>query len=190
MSVRDIPREAGFQRDLHTTVASPETLGSDVVGVQTGEDLDLELTLGSVSDGILVTGTVRATIKTACVRCLDPLSFDLETELTELFYYPEIRARLIDDGDEDAEDAPQVDNAHIDLLPAVRDQVVLSLPYQPLCRPDCGGLCAQCGIKLDEAPADHGHEEKDPRWAALEGFFDESGENGADDGEGSEPRGE
>jgi len=47
------------------------------------------------------------------------------------------------------------------------DLVVLALPNNPLCREDCPGLCPECGVPLDELPADHGHEQLDPRWAAL-----------------------
>jgi uncharacterized protein len=45
--------------------------------------------------------------------------------------------------------------------------VVLTLPATPLCRPDCPGLCPECGVHFDDLPADHSHEDVDPRWAAL-----------------------
>ena len=49
----------------------------------------------------------------------------------------------------------------------MRDAVVLTLPTNPVCRPDCPGLCPECGAHLADLPADHSHEEVDPRWAAL-----------------------
>lgn len=55
----------------------------------------------------------------------------------------------------------------VDLEPVLRDAVVTALPFQPVCRPDCQGLCPDCGIRLEEAPADHVHDQVDPRWAAL-----------------------
>ena len=55
----------------------------------------------------------------------------------------------------------------VDLEPVFRDAVVIALPFQPLCRPDCEGLCADCGIRLEDAPEGHAHERVDPRWAAL-----------------------
>jgi len=55
-----------------------------------------------------------------------------------------------------------------DLEPAVRDAVVLMLPANPVCRPDCPGLCVECGAHLADLPADHSHEVVDPRWAALQ----------------------
>ena len=43
--------------------------------------------------------------------------------------------------------------------------------WTPLCRPDCAGLCADCGERLDDLPADHTHEVIDPRWAGLAARF-------------------
>ena len=55
----------------------------------------------------------------------------------------------------------------LDLEPPLRDAVVLALPFQPLCREDCPGLCPDCGARLADEP-EHSHEDKiDPRWAAL-----------------------
>ena len=60
----------------------------------------------------------------------------------------------------------------LDLEPVLRDAVVLALPLTPLCRPDCAGLCAECGERLDDLPDDHAHDAPDPRWAALQSAFD------------------
>ena len=49
-----------------------------------------------------------------------------------------------------------------------RDSLVLSLPDQILCRPDCAGLCGECGKNLNDEPHTHEEEHVDPRWAALE----------------------
>ena len=66
----------------------------------------------------------------------------------------------------DVRDAPPAD-----LEPVLRDAVVLALPFQPLCRDDCPGLCAECGARLADDP-DHGHGDAvDPRWAALQGLL-------------------
>jgi uncharacterized protein len=61
-----------------------------------------------------------------------------------------------------------LDGDRLDLEPVVRDAIVLALPMSPRCRPDCPGLCIECGLPLAEAGPDHGHAEAhDPRWAAL-----------------------
>ena len=64
------------------------------------------------------------------------------------------------------EEVHELQGEHLDLEPVLRDAVVPALPFQPVCRPDCPGLCPQCGARLADEP-DHGHEDVDPRWAAL-----------------------
>jgi uncharacterized protein len=55
--------------------------------------------------------------------------------------------------------------------------VVLDLPFQPLCRDDCSGLCAECGANLNDNP-DHSHGPRlDPRWDALRGLEGGDGES-------------
>jgi uncharacterized protein len=53
--------------------------------------------------------------------------------------------------------------------------VVPALPFQPVCRDDCPGLCSECGARLADDP-DHHHDVVDPRWSALQGLaLDEGG---------------
>jgi hypothetical protein len=59
----------------------------------------------------------------------------------------------------------------------LRDAVVLALPFQPLCREDCPGLCVDCGARLADDP-DHRHDAPiDPRWAALGNAVADPGED-------------
>ena len=55
----------------------------------------------------------------------------------------------------------------IDLDGPIRDAIILNLPLNPLCKPDCMGLCSNCGEKFENLPKDHAHEKVDARWAAL-----------------------
>jgi uncharacterized protein len=96
------------------------------------------------------------------VRCLDPVELDLEVDLQELYYYPDIARKRSDE----EEDVLSLEGDLLDLEPSVRDAVVLALPFQPLCAVDCPGLCATCGARLAEEPT-HRHEVVDTRWAAL-----------------------
>jgi uncharacterized protein len=95
-----------------------------------------------------------------CMRCLEPAALDLEVE-----------AREIDQTSaEDSElRSPYVRDDELDIGRWAHDAVMLALPTQILCRPDCLGLCPDCGESLNDAdPADHEHEKPvDPRWAAL-----------------------
>jgi len=144
------------------TVPAPADLGIEVLGVPEGSQVDVDLRLEAVVEGVLVTGAARAELEGECVRCLAPLSDEVEVRFQELFVY--------DDQDVDPDEELEVSTLHddlVDLEPLLRDAVVLALPFQPLCQDDCPGLCPECGARLADAP-DHGHDAPvDPRWTAL-----------------------
>lgn len=149
-------------RTLSRSVPAPAHLGVDVLGVSEGSPLELDLRLESVVEGVLVSGTVAATMSGECVRCLDPVTGPLVVDLQELYAHPGHERHE----DDDTEPLAEMSGDLIDLEPALRDAVVLALPLQPLCRDDCPGLCPECGARLADEP-DHGHDTVDPRWAAL-----------------------
>jgi uncharacterized protein len=162
-----LPRQPGATRALRRVVPAPADLGLELIGVPGGSDLELDLTLTSVSEGVYVSGRIHGSLTGECGRCLDAISETFDVPLAELFAYE-------DSTTEETTDSDEVGRMHgelIDLEPAVRDAVVLALPTNPVCRPDCPGLCPECGVHLDELPADHGHEVVDPRWAALRNLF-------------------
>ena len=64
------------------------------------------------------------------------------------------------------------ENGYIDLAPLVRELAMLDMPMQPLCRPDCHGLCMTCGQNLNEKDCDCETEEIDPRLVALRDLLD------------------
>ena len=71
-------------------------------------------------------------------------------------------------GDHQHQAVRRLEGDLLDLEPVLRDAVVLALPFQPLCRPDCLGLCPECGARLADDP-DHTHDAPiDPRWAQLQ----------------------
>jgi len=130
-----------------------------VIGVPPGSPVELDLRLESVVEGVLVTGLATVELRGECVRCLGEVSDSLEVDIQELFVYPE--------SDADEDEASRLEGDLLDLEPLLRDGVVLDLPFQPLCREDCLGLCVDCGANLNDDP-DHTHEQPlDPRWEAL-----------------------
>ena len=147
---------------MFRTVPAPADLGIEVLGVPEGSQVDVDLRLEAVVEGVLVTGAARAELEGECVRCLAPLSDEVEVRFQELFVY--------DDQDVDPDEELEVSTLQddlVDLEPLLRDTVVLALPFQPLCQDDCPGLCPDCGTRLADDP-DHGHDAPvDPRWAAL-----------------------
>ena len=112
---------------------------------------------------LLVTGSAIAPVTGECARCLDPLPSTIEVSFQELYRY-------LPDPGEDENDVEErfLDGDFLDLEPAFRDAVVLTLPLSPLCRDDCPGLCVECGAKLADVGPEHNHGEKvDPRWGLL-----------------------
>jgi uncharacterized protein len=153
-------------RRLSRTVPAPADLGHDVIGVPEGSAIELDLRLEAVIEGVLVSGTARAHLTGECVRCLEPLTSELEVQFQELYYYPDQDVAFEQD-----DEAQRLEGELLDLEPVLRDSVVLALPLQPVCRDDCPGLCPQCGFRLADDPG-HSHEAVDSRWAALGGLLD------------------
>jgi len=168
--LRELGRRAGALREYQRRVPAPAGLGLDVIGVPEGAPLVLELRLESVTEGVLVTGTVSAPLTGQCARCLEPVSDELFVDVCELFAYKD----SVTDETAEQDEVFRLDGDLLDVEPVVRDAVVLALPWTPLCRPDCAGLCPTCGQRLDELPAGHAHESIDPRWAALAALQEES----------------
>ncbi|MGN6252216.1 MAG: YceD family protein [Marmoricola sp.] len=163
LDTRELGRRPGSQRTVTRTAEAPAELGIEILGVPEGAPVHLDLRLEAVMEGVLVTGTAQAEVEGECARCLEPIEDDITVDIQELYLYE-------DQGDpEDDEDldVSRLEGDLIDLEPALRDAVVLALPFQPLCRDDCPGLCIECGARLADDP-DHRHDAPvDPRWAAL-----------------------
>ena len=94
---------------------------------------------------------------------------ELEVDLQELYVYPDQHDKAAEHDDSDLDDeTSRLEDDLLDLEPLLRDAVVLALPFQPLCRDDCPGLCTECGARLADDP-DHAHDAPiDPRWAGLQ----------------------
>lgn len=174
VDIRDLGRRAGTMREIHRVVPAPADLGIALARIPEGRDLDLQLKIESVVEGVLVTGFIGAQVDGECARCVDPLTWDEEATILELFRYPATDARgsrIAEENEDDEETTSWVEDDFINLEPVVRDAVVLGLPMSPLCSLDCAGLCSTCGLRLEGQP-DHRHDTVDPRWEALRTLVD------------------
>jgi uncharacterized protein len=171
LDTRELGRRPGSMRTLRRTAPAPERLGIDIIGVPTGADLELDLRLEAVMEGVLVSGTATVPLSGECGRCLEAVGDELTVDLQELFAYDSSNDRHAPQLPDDDETA-RMEGDLLDLEPVLRDAVVLALPLTPLCREDCSGLCAECGERLDDLPEDHQHGAPDPRWAGLAGLLD------------------
>ncbi|NKY35263.1 DUF177 domain-containing protein [Nocardia speluncae] len=178
LDIRSLGRAPGSMRKLRRTVTTSEQLGLDLIAVPAGSEVELDLRLQSVSEGVLVTGTVTAPVAGECSRCLEQFTDSVDVSLTELFAYPDSATDKTASDDE----IYRMDDDLIDLEPLVVDQLGIELPLQPLCTPDCAGLCPECGVRMAIAGSDHGHEILDPRWAGLAKFASGSPGSGSPEG--------
>jgi uncharacterized protein len=159
---RDIVRHPGEMREHQFSVTLKDQWGEGIVAYEAGSRIDLDVRLESVHEGILVSGTADAVYTGVCGRCLIDISEPVEVEFQELFAYP---------GEEETDFEVQDD--HVDLETLVRDAAVLSLPFQPVCQPDCPGLDPITGERLTVSTGAESAAPIDPRWSALQQITDQ-----------------
>jgi uncharacterized protein len=161
VDVRDLVGNPGASREIH--LEEPVGgLATPLAEVPADRLVEVDVLLESVVEGILVSGSVAGPVRLRCARCLTEFDDQVAVGVRELF---------ASDPGEDSDEYPLAGD-EMDLEPMVRDAVVLQLPFSPLCRPDCLGLCERCGgdRNRNECACPP---EADPRWAGLEALFDE-----------------
>lgn len=137
----------------------------DYPSIKLSEDVTLTPLTGSftatrTTEGIYIQGQLQSALSMECVRCLEETIVPVDISLDELFYYPPHHA---------PPGEPFVgEDGMIDLGPLVRELSLLGVPIKVLCRPDCLGLCQECGANLNYVDCDCAEEEIDPRLAALQ----------------------
>ncbi len=162
VDITRLGRRPGAMVTLRKTVPSPSRIGLDMIAIEQGAPLELDLRVESVSEGVLVTGMVAAPTVGECARCLSAVNGRVQVGLTELFAYPDSTTAATTEEDE----VGHIVDDTIDLEQSIIDAVGLDLPFAPVCRPDCPGLCPECGVPLAAEPGHH-HDRIDPRWAKL-----------------------
>jgi uncharacterized protein len=167
VDVRELLQQPGAHK--HVVVRAPlRDLATPVASVPPDRPVTVDAEIESVVEGVLVTGTVRATALVACVRCLRQFDQELEVEVRELF--------ALEPAEDEDEGYAVLPDDRLPLDTMARDALVLGFPAFPLHSPDCAGLCPVCGAdRNSDGPArarlaDCGHgdpEPIDPRWAGL-----------------------
>jgi DUF177 domain-containing protein len=154
----------GYAREFNFTHHDPLRV-EDVAIVE----LVGALRLTRTRQGIVLQGTLHTQSIIECVRCLDPFNLPFSIEISELFAYPPpipanpYNPYIVDEG------------GVIDLSPIIREEGILAIPIQALCRPDCQGLCPECGQNLNKSNCGHSHNTGgDPRLAALRALLERS----------------
>jgi uncharacterized protein len=176
ISVRELLNQPGAHKHVVQRGPVPD-MATPVAWVEPGAEVTVDAEVESVVEGLLVSGQVSVMAKLECARCLRVVDRELLVDVQELFALDPREAT--DDGYAVLPD----DRVPLDAM--ARDAIVLAFPAAPLCRPDCAGLCPQCGA--DRNTTDCGHQQRaiDPRWAALADLRLEASGPGAN---GNDPR--
>jgi uncharacterized protein len=143
----------------------------DAPRIRVADDLILDYLRGSLrfsrtSRGILVQGHLQTCLQAECNRCLSEALVPLEVSLEEMYVYPP------EPGCEFTVD----DTGVLDLAPLLREETILEIPLGVLCKPDCAGLCPDCGHNLNDGPCECDRDAIDPRLAALRALKDKLSE--------------
>lgn len=162
-NLKSLRPNVGFM--LHEAAGYHRVFDIDLTSVSLPDGFYLEAIRGELAltrtrEGIWVDGEMEGSIVTTCARCLEEFSLPLQINLEELFYYPPSKA---------PEPSLYViqESGVLDLVEPVREQFILSVPIRALCRPDCKGLCDQCGQNLNLGECTCSKDEIDPRLAGL-----------------------
>jgi uncharacterized protein len=162
---------------LHAPVGTTRSYPLDEQEPKLAEELGLTspivgtLKLTRTNHGILAEVAYTVDVEQECGRCLEPARSTVESELSEEFLpstniVTGLPEKIVADPDE-----PRVNANHeLDLTESIRQDIVVQQPLQPLCRPDCPGLCAHCGLELQNgscACADDGESSSDNQLSRL-----------------------
>jgi uncharacterized protein len=129
-----------------------------------GDDLELRnfdgiVNVGKTPQGLVVQADFSAETTLGCVRCLSDFDHELDWSFTELYAFDkrsETESALI---------LPE--DAHIDLGELLREYALLEVPISPICKPNCKGLCTECGQNLNEKDCGHREDLSDSPFAKL-----------------------
>lgn len=149
---------------LEADYGTIRTIELDYPSVKLSDDVTLTPLQGSITatrttEGIYIQGQLVSSMSLDCVRCLEEAVVPITITLDELYYYPPHNAP--------AGEHSVGEDGMIDLAPLVRELSLLSLPIKVLCRPDCLGLCQECGANLNLGECGCADEAIDPRLAIL-----------------------
>lgn len=155
---------------LQQPAGASRTLDYDFGPVLLDGDLKLEMLKGRsdvsrTPQGLFIATRLQTVVETECGRCLQPISLPISTEFTEMFVFSR------KDRSEDEHILPE--DGFVDLGPIAREQLLLEVPINAVCRSDCAGLCAVCGANLNEEDCGHRSDPIDPRLASLRSLLDD-----------------
>ncbi len=128
-------------------------------------------------DNVFARGRLKAWVELACSRCLVNVKHEIDEEIMVTFLPGGMvpnedgsEAEEDDEGEGEAEDTYAYEGEEIDVEPLLRERLVLAVPFAPLCKTDCLGLCSACGANRNDSECGCDRKVVDPRLAALKDF--------------------
>jgi uncharacterized protein len=158
INIAELMRRPGTRKPVAFSAPVDELIIGDVT-LPAGTQVTVDVVLERRADGITVAGHLSAPWSAECRRCLADASGTASVQVLELFQR-----------EPTSDDIYKIDADQLDLEPMVREAIVFELPIAPLCRPDCAGLCTECGVNRNDGDCGHGDVPVDPRWAGLAGL--------------------
>lgn len=166
----DLTAIEGASQAFDLTISADE-IGVEEANVRLKGDLHASGMVVKHSAQVDVSGLIEGDAEVECTRCLKPIEHKLAIDFAVSFVTPEDFA-----ADKEREVSPEdlatdvLDSERVDIKDVVREQILLELPEQVFCKPDCKGLCPQCGADRNLIDCKCDEREIDPRWAALKDF--------------------
>lgn len=161
--VAELRRHPGSRREVRRSIPAGELVISSA-RVPDGADLDLDLVIESLSEGLVVSGAIAVPWEGACRRCLGPVTGTVVAEIREVYDPHPIE-----------DETWPLHGDTLDLGPMARDMALLELPLAPLCGDDCPGPAPETfpTVIQSDGPAPSAGDDPqpptgDPRWAALD----------------------
>jgi uncharacterized protein len=156
--------------EKQTLQDSPQALELEAEGVTFEDPVRVELTLAKSQDQLICKGRVKASVKLECSRCLAEYPAELGSDLA--FVVDLDCAAGKETSAEGGYFVAEPTATDFDIDQLVREAVLLSLPFKPLCSERCRGLCPICGADLNRSPCGCVRKSVDHRWDKLKGLLE------------------
>ena len=153
-----IHEEVGYNHDF------PFELDKAILDDLVLRNLEGIANVGKTPQGLILQAEFSAETSLNCVRCLTDFEHTLDWTFTELYAF--------DKRSETDSGLILPEDAHLDLAELLREYALLEIPINTVCRPDCKGLCSQCGQNLNEKDCGHRPEQSDSPFAILKNLLD------------------
>ncbi len=152
---------------MHDGPAHSQDSTLDIPALRVADDLDLDylrgpLRLTRTKEGILVQAQLKVGMQTECYRCLDTFQHEFDVVLEELYAVDPRSEQEFSIGEDGI----------LDLAPLLRAEIFIVNAQGALCRPDCQGLCAECGTNLNHSNCTCADDAINPQFAALKKLLD------------------